>query len=237
LQSNGIYGVYETNQFFEYLKRMPDNNHMIYLIITTSISNRYGIQAYEQRKERYLFAIQETLRLIPSSIQPIIVENNGKRSTFLDSFEKDGKKVPVLYTDHNAFPSKSKGVNEMMDIKEVIRHFHIQEEDIVVKITGRYRLLSSMFLKEIEETQNEKDVWMKFFGTCSLQFETYDCILGCYAIRARYLQLFQPISIDNYQSAEIGFARYVRFCGARIQEMKQLDLECIFAEDNRLLEV
>jgi hypothetical protein len=61
--------------------------------------------------------------------------------------------------------------------------------------------------------------------------------LGCYAIRASFLSLFRPLTIENYDSAEIAFARYVRFSGARVKEMNQLDVECLFAEDNRILKV
>ena len=210
---------------------------MIYLIITTSISNQLGVDYYKVRKDRYLYAIAETLKYVPPSVQPIIVENNGYDSTFLDNFQHAGKKVPVLYTKNNSVAANSKGVNEMMDIQAVIRRFSIQDNDIVVKLTGRYRLLSTLFLEQLLKEEKEYDAWVKFFGACSLRYENYDCILGCYAIRAKFLKLFHALSIDNYKSAEIAFARYVRFCGAKLKEVTQMDLECLFAEDNRLLQV
>lgn len=211
---------------------------MIYLIITTSISNTQGVDYYKVRKERYLYAIAETLKHVPPEVQPIIVENNGYDSpTFLDNFQHAGKKIPVLYTHNNSVIANSKGVNEMMDIQTVIRTFDIQDDDIVVKLTGRYRFLSPHFIRQIAEEEKQHDIWVKFFGACSLRFESYDCILGSYAIRAKFIKLFHPLSIDNYKSAEIAFARYVRFCGGRLKEMKELDLECLFAEDNRVLQV
>ncbi len=211
---------------------------MIYLLITTSILNKHGLQQQVERQRRYEYAITETLRHLPADIQPILVENNGQRATYLDHFQHQGKPVPVIYTDNNKYTQyKSKGVNEMLDIKEVIRRQGIQSDDILIKLTGRYRILSPLFFQEVIANQDKYDAFVKFFGTCSLQWEQYDCILGCYAIRARYLQLFQPITIDNSASAEIAFARYVRFCGARLHEVSQLDLECQFAEDNRILVV
>ena len=211
---------------------------MIYLLITTSILNMYGLQQREERRMRYEYAITETLRHLPAEIQPIIVENNGQRATYLDHFQHHGKPVPVVYTDNNKYTHfKGKGVNEMLDINEVIRRQEVQSDDILIKLTGRYRVTSPLFFDEVIAHQNEYDVFVKFFGTCSLQFERYDCILGCYAIRARYLQLFQPLSIENYASAEIAFARYARFCGGRLKEVSQLDMECQFADDNRILVV
>jgi len=205
---------------------------MIYLIITTSINNQYGSQNTNERKERYLYAISETLKLLPQEITPIIVENNGKRETYLDNLG-----VKVLYTENNKLSFKSKGTNELLDIKEVIDKCNIQDDDIIIKLTGRYRVLSPKFFEDVIANQGGYDAFVKFFGTCSLKFELYDCILGCYAMRAKYIKLCNHYSIDNYKSAEIAFARYVRFSGARLKEIETLDVECCFAEDNRILEV
>jgi hypothetical protein len=209
---------------------------MIYLLITTSINNRFGQQNTDERRERYLYAISETLKHLPYEIKPIIVENNGKRETYLDKFyHHHNQHVKVIYTENNKLQFKSKGANELIDIKEVIEKYGIEDEDIIIKLTGRYRALSSNFFEEVIENSEKYDAFVKFFGTCSLKFEEYDCILGCYAMRAKYVKMFNQYSIDNYKSAEIAFARYVRFCGARLKEIINLDIECSFAEDLRLL--
>jgi len=210
---------------------------MIYLIITTSINNRHGSQNANERKERYLYAINNTLKLLPQEITPIIVENNGKRETYLDNFYHGVNAVKVLYTETNKQQFKSKGTNELLDIKEVIQKCNIKDDDMIIKLTGRYRALSPKFFKDIIANQNEYDIFVKFFGTCTLKFELYDCILGYYAMRTKYIKLINHYSIDNYKSAEIAFARYVRFSGARLKEVETLDIECCFAEDNRILNV
>lgn len=71
---------------------------IIYLIITTSIINKVGITNNEHRKNRYIECIQSALNLIKDKniIKPIIVENNGIRDTFLDTFDCD-----IVYTDNN----------------------------------------------------------------------------------------------------------------------------------------
>ena len=199
---------------------------MIYLIITTSINNRYGTNDANERKERYLYAISETLKIVP--YKTIIVENNGKRDTYLDSLQE------IFYTDNNKYSFKSKGINELFDIKDVIKQYNIQDDDIIIRLTGRYRLLSSHFLDQIN-TYDTYDAFIKFYGSCSLQFEQYDCILGCYAIRAKYIKLYNPLLITNYKSAEVAFARYIRFCGAKVKEIKHLDVECSFSDDLRIV--
>ena len=209
---------------------------MIYLIITTSINNRYGAQeAVNERKERYLYAIKETLKILPQEITPIIVENNGKRETYLDNFYHGVNRVQILYTENNKLPFKSKGANELLDIKEVIDKCNITDDDLVIKLTGRYRALSPKFFEYVIANEHKYDAFVKFFGTCSLKFEQYDCILGYYAMRTKYIKLFNHYSIDNYQSAEIAFARYVRLSISCLKEMELLDIECCFAEDNRIL--
>lgn len=210
---------------------------MIYLIITTSINNRHGSQNTNERKERYLYAIKETLKQLPHKITPIIIENNGKRETYLDNFYHGVNRVQVLYTENNKLSFKSKGANELLDIKEVINKCNIKDDDLVIKLTGRYRALSPKLFEDIITNEHEYDAFVKFFGTCSLKFELYDCILGYYAMRANYIKLFNHYSINNYQSAEIAFARYVRLSISRLKEVETLDVECCFAEDNRILVV
>lgn len=211
---------------------------MIYLIITTSINNRYGTQDANERRDRYLFAIKETLKNLPYEIKPLIIENNGKRDTYLDDFYHHHRQhVKVFYTENNKLQFKSKGINEMLDIKEVIERYGIEDEDIIIKLTGRYRALTPTFFKDVIENENNYDAFIKFFDVYNMNNEYYDCILGCYAIRTKYLKLFNHYNIDNCKSAEVAFARYIRLCGARIKEITNLDIECLFSDDLRLLNV
>lgn len=201
---------------------------MIYLIITTSIYNKHDQDNRENRENRYIEAISESLKHIP--VRTIIVENNGKRGTFLDRFMSD--RVSVFYTNNNIHNFKNKGVNEMLDIKEVIQYYDINDEDIIIKLTGRYKVISPLLLNEIDENY---DAFVKFFGVSSLKYEKYDCVLGCYAMRAKYLKLFNYLSM-NYQSAEIAFAKYVKLCGCRLKEIEKLDVECLFSDSlNKLI--
>jgi hypothetical protein len=210
---------------------------MIYLILTASLIDKYGLSISEQRMEQYQSSITKTLEYLPACIQPIIVENNGLRKTGLDHFVHHGKPVPVVYTTHNQETHRHKGTKEVMDLHAVIRQFPIQPDDMIIKLTGRYHMLSSAFFEEVIEQEKNYDAFVKFYGTCSLQFETNDCILGCYAIRAMFLLLWNPHTISNYSSAEVAFARYVRASITQLKEMKWLGLHCIFAEDNRTLDV
>lgn len=208
---------------------------MIYLILTASLLNRFGPN--EKREARYHSAITETLSHLPATICPVIVENNGLRSTMLDHYVHHGNRIRVVYTDTNQYPSENKGLNELIDIKEVIRVLGIQGTDLIIKLTGRYRIMDPSFFMQVIRETSEYDVWMKFYGTCSLRFESHECILGCYAMRAMYLSWFPLSMVRLYPSAEVAFATYVRRSIPRIQEIQTLGVECCFGEDLRMLNV
>lgn len=210
---------------------------MIYLIITTSIHNRYGAIQAEQRKKEYLYSITETLSHLPNTIQPFIVENNGQRETYLDHFSHNSKNVPVIYTNNNIYSFKNKGVNELLDIQDVIRLKKIDPNDMIIKLTGRYRVTSSDFFESVIQFQKEYDAFIKFYGSCSLQYEKYDCILGCYAIRSMYVSMFHYHQMNQYDSPEIAFATYVRRVIPKMNEIEALCIECTFSEDGRILHV
>ena len=207
---------------------------MIYLILTASLlTKRFTMNP--RREEEYLSAITQTLSYLPSTIQPIIVENNGQRSTCLDQFTHHNKKVPVVYTDHNQLSFKSKGINELLDLHTVIDHYGIQANDMIIKLTGRYRVTSPLFFDEV--IKDQYDAFVKFYDVCNLVWDKTDCVLGCYAIRAFFLKGWNPYSIDNHVSAEVAFAKYIQQCGAQIKEMETLSVRCHFSEDGRTLDV
>ena len=201
---------------------------MIYVIITTSIHNKEGVQNNNHRQKRYVESITEALKIIKNipDVKPIIVENNGHRKTFLDNFDCD-----ICYTDNNKISYKHKGGNELLDIKEVIHKYNIQDEDMIIKLTGRYKLLNPFFIQLVKKYK-ECDAFVKFFNVCTKQYMFDDCVLGLFAIKCKYLKNF---TYSFVKSGECEFAEYVRKNITKLIEIKQLCLECCFADDLRLL--
>jgi hypothetical protein len=204
---------------------------MIYLIITTSINTKYNTQNDEHRKKTYLDSIEKTLSFVPSNIKPIIVENNGIRETFLDIFQCD-----IYYTENNFNQQHHKGINELEDIKSVINKYNIEDEDIIIKITGRYHLINNTFLKLILDNQ-DFDAYIKFFNVCTSTFCCDDSVLGLYAMRCKYLKQF---NYDDFsKSPETEFALFIRnnINVDKIYSVENLDLRCCFADDLRIVDV
>jgi hypothetical protein len=209
---------------------------MIYLVITTSLNNTFWSDHPERREQEYRTAMTESLSHLPAEIQPIIVENNGKRATFLDHFLHKGKSVPVIYTDNNAV-KESKGVKELLDLQAVIRQKEIQPMDIVIKLTGRYRVTSSSFFENVMKEEDGYDSFLKFHDVVKNKPDSDQAVLGFYAIRSMYLSYWSPKSIDIYPSAEVAFARYNRRSVPRLKELSSLGLTCVFSDDGRSLPI
>jgi len=204
---------------------------MIYLIITTSINNKCGLINSNHRQTRYTNSIQHILKLIESdsSIKPIIVENNGLNQTYLNELNCE-----ICYTNNNAINCYHKGVNELLDIKEVIKRYNIQDDDIIIKLTGRYKLLNLSFINLVKNNSNTYDAFVKFFNVCTKQYMFNDCVLGLFAIKCKHLKKF---NYECIKSPECEFADYVRenINKNKLMEIKKLELECCFADDLRLL--
>jgi hypothetical protein len=205
---------------------------MIYLIITTSIINKHLKHSYENREETYKNSISNTLKLLPSNIIPIIVENNNLSNSYLDNFN-----INISYTNNNKNIYHHKGVNELEDIKSVINRYNIQDNDIIIKITGRYHPTSSFFFNHILKYENEYDIFMKFFNVCSKKYNENECVLGLYAIRCKYLKDF--VYDPNQLSAEVDFAKYIRktIQKDKIFSYNMLQLRCLFADSLDILDV
>jgi hypothetical protein len=128
-----------------------------------------------------------------------------------------------------------KGVNELLDIKEVINKYNINDDDIIIKLTGRYKVLNSSFINLVKNNLDKYDAFVKFFNVCTLQYLSDNCVLGLFAIKCKHLKIFEYNCI---RCPECEFAEYVRKnITEKLMEIDNLNLECCFADNLRLLNV
>lgn len=205
---------------------------MIYIIITTCINNKFGVKNDTHRKNRYTECIKHLLKLIKNNdnLHPVIVENNGERKTYLNDINCD-----IVYTESN-IKSNNKANNELSDIKTVINKYNIHDNDIIIKLTGRYKIINLNFINLILNNYSKKDVFIKFFNVCTKKFTMHkdDCVLGLFAIKCKYIKNF---NYKNKNSAECEFANYIKknIDDSKIFSVENLSLECCFAKDLRIL--
>lgn len=193
----------------------------VWLVISSCIQNKFGIQNPEKRETEYTTAICKTLTTVPSEIRVVIVENSGSQPTFLDRLGD------VFYSGNGSMNVPNKGIIEFKDLMDTVRHFSIDEDDIVIKLTGRYAVEETCFFERVLSTMNEYDAWLKFFNVCTKEFLPNDCVLGLYAIRVRHLHHLAYTQIGLRNSMEVDFAEFVRMSCSRIDEVCHLGVHCI----------
>ena len=198
----------------------------VWLIITSCINNKFGIQNLEQRKLEYTNAIQSVLKIIPSEIQIRIVENSSNEPTFLDTFG-----IPVIYTKHSNIDVRNKGILEFKDLLYALHTQGAKSDDIVIKLTGRYCITNPSFFERILQTNQDYDAWVKFYNVCTHQFMDNDCVLGLFAMRYKYLKMLDYSSLGHVNSMEVDFANFINAVCPRIDKINHLALYCIFGDN------
>lgn len=205
------------------------------LVITTSINNISGSKDKDHRKRTYINSITKTLGILPVCIKQntFIVENNGKRDTYLDCFD-----IPVTYTDNNFSKSfEAKGSRELLDILHIIDDKNMDNEDILIKITGRSHLLNTSFIDTVIDNRYEYDAFVKFFNVCTKKFDDNDAVLSMIAMRVKYWKLLKLS--ENEICFERDVVRNIRnlIPHKKILSFNDLGLRCCFASNLRIQDV
>jgi len=160
-----------------------------------------------------------------------VVENTGRTKSLLDTIDN----VHMVYTDtnntnhylnENGEPYRKNGTNELIDIKHVATQFQFEDNDIVIKLTGRYTIQTPLFVEIVQEYKEKYDAFIKFFDVCGNKFRYDDCVLGYYAIRYNVLKAINTAAFSLDNSPEHAFATYIRdnVAKERISEIKFLDM-------------
>ena len=95
---------------------------------------------FEMRKSEYLYSLN---RLKSWDYIPYIIES-CRRSSFFDNYS-----VPVCYAQVNDPNLRNKGVNEAKALQVGLDYFGFSDEDMIVKITGRYFFKMMIFFLEL----------------------------------------------------------------------------------------
>lgn len=153
---------------------------MLYFILTACVMD-------SPMREQQYFAAFTALQcyLVTngfSDYRIIVVEGNGQRETYLDELGCD-----VLYTTNNSLPTQNKGYKELVDVLAVIEAYKIQDDDFVVKMTGRYVICcDSPFMAALKD---DLDCIIKYTDYLTpVNHRTRDCMSGLIGMRAKYIR-------------------------------------------------
>lgn len=177
----------------------------LFVIITASLidGNRDNKKNYAVRKTEYIKGITTLFdRCKGKNYTLVIVENNSlierkppffkKHKTFLENFG-----IPVFYTRNNIYNTQNYGTKELMDIKYIIQQFGIQDDEFIVKITGRYILDKHCpFFDIIDQLQtNPYSAVIRYGAYTNYEKERGkdNCVTGLIGLKCKYLKdLYLP---------------------------------------------
>lgn len=177
--------------------------YLFFLIIPTILQSKVKIlytaaiipQHYEMRKNEYIHSIK-TLHAF--GYDPYIVESINKHGpTFFDEYTQR-----ICYAGTNNPTLKNKGVNEFVSIKKAFEIFQFDDDDMIVKMSGRCYFASNMFLRHIEKNLHI-DAFVKYDRNRQV-------FTGCFALRARYFkELLDTIDFVSAERHMINLERIV----------------------------
>lgn len=189
----------------------------IRLVLTTALTDSY----YEFRKEQYIKSLEIMNQYGYNN--PYVVESLKKTGpTFLESFSSN-----VFYAQNNNPQLRNNGINEAVTLLEASYHFNFEPEDMIIKLTGRYHLLSDYFLRLVEN-QPEYDAFVKVNEDGNV------FILG-FAMKCKYLQeMYNSIDYNSAEHERIPMEyktgdyikRKVKEGNFNVYYVKKLDVEC-----------
>ncbi|HEX2978574.1 MAG TPA: hypothetical protein VHO47_05625 [Candidatus Babeliales bacterium] len=142
---------------------------------------------FEFRKQQYIKAFK-TLKKYRYKKFYIIEALKKNGPTFLDEYSKN-----VFYSGANNFSLRDKGLNEGITMLEGLRHFRFDTDDMIIKLTGRWCLVSKYFLKLVKKNRNKYHAIAKVCNKYALT----QCFAMRYAQFLKMLQSFDYHALDQ----------------------------------------
>ena len=135
----------------------------------------------------------------------IIIENNGKRETFLDYLD-----CQVFYTNNNSY-SIDKGYKEILDILDCIKQYNITDTDFIIKMTGRYILDENSEFMNVINDDIPYDCIIKYGSYDGLDENRRDeCISGLIGMRCNYMKSIENLLLNDSNMDEIIERKWVK---------------------------
>jgi len=179
------------NQFKDMAKKK------VKFLCTAAILDNY----YNERKKEYIKSLEAISKL---GYEPYVVESCITGPSFLDEYSSY-----VHYPKINNFKLRNKGVNEARALIEAFKYFDFDDDDMIIKMTGRYRLADSYFVKMVELNIDADAVaryWVKPNGIFS----------GCFALKGKcFKDLLKNIDLEMMEkewrtSIEVVIGNYLK---------------------------
>lgn len=187
----------------------------IYIVLTTALVPAN----YELRKQQYL----ESLMLLKKHgyPNPYIIEAVSKRGpTFFDDYSTN-----VFYATINNPAAKYQGTNECKTLLEGLHHLNFDPDDMIIKLTGRYQMVSDEFFKIVANNLDYDAIVKKF---------NYDrgVFSSCFAMKCKnliaMLEDFDYNAMENQASSfEWEIEKYLKKTSLNILYINNLGIKAV----------
>jgi hypothetical protein len=183
------------------------------ILFTSALISEY----YEQRKNEYIESFNSLISFNLCDYTEILeCINDGGTKSFLDDLTDK-----VYYTNMN-YRFKNKGVNEILNIKKYLDIRQMNDEEKIIKMTGRYILQNNFFVEKckyedydvIFRRDNHEQVFFGLF--CAKKKVLIDFINS---IDWNYVEL-RFISIEKI------FAEFLQLRNYTKLELQELHIKC-----------
>ena len=163
--------------------------------------------SYEERLADYKRGIPSVLSKAKENERVFITENNGNTSSFLDSY---GVYVHYTNTQQTMFET-NQGKKEFTDIVSCLNAQNVDDETMVIKVSGRYVIESDLFPNLVRKNLDKDVIYSPtnaFKGMAPHPFP--DCILGMIAMKAKQWRAL-PLELikDKGRPTEWFVAKYI----------------------------
>lgn len=176
---------------------------------------------FEERKEEYIKCLQ-ILDSFGYKDKTYIAESGPYNSfSFFDKYCDH-----VLYANTNDITLRNKGVNEVKATLAAFKYFNFDENDMLMKLTGRYFFNNDHFLSLVENNP-DVDAWFapRYPGKQHAfrpEIGRFPCGIttGCMAIRAKYYKkMLEEMNLEEMERHYIDVEIVVEhFANKMIQE-------------------
>jgi hypothetical protein len=149
-----------------------------------------------QFQKRRLEYLQSLHKLKEFGFEPWIIEATNIRSSFFDQITNQ-----IFYPNVNNPNLKNLGVKEAQSIKACLNKLPFSDEDIIVKITGRYIFQDDFFFNTIKNNP-DYDAYVKWMGS--------QVFTGVIAIRwAIFKEILNSINFEYMEKNSINFEKII----------------------------
>jgi glycosyltransferase GT-like protein len=207
---------FDTGRFLHMLEKELVNSQIRVVCAAALIE-----YSYKLRKEEYI----TSLKIIKDfGYHPYVIEAcQPSPPTFFEDYTPY-----VFYSNVNNPKLINKGVNEAKSLMEGFKHYNFFENDMIIKLTGRYRFNSRAFL-QLVENHPEVDAFVKIDPSVVPYGKAF---AGCFALRHHLFQdLLRNLDLVKMEEQlidlEVEIAKFIQKIseqGASIMYIDNLDV-------------